>query len=269
MTYFPNPDPKGLLAIEVAHLTAERENILRDECMVPTFAVYDDRGVPHISGLSTYLFGKGYDARFIGRLSHHEVVRTALRALERGHHLEALAAAIMKQNFVTGEATQGSGDEGIDALGWKELLTINGAFTDGGISDSRIVPGERVLFLASSKAIIGTGRGRPRLLDVAHIRELVGTWIIQRSPAGKWKEYGIQTLTPIQLVLVTTYRMSNSAKSQCRTLGVQIWSMPGLIYLICKFAPDEVFDAPNGYLFSAQNFRQWWRERDTNRIVAA
>jgi len=267
--YFPSPDPKGLLAIAVGYLTAERETILREECTIPTFAVFYDRGIPQISGLSTYLAKNRYNPKFIGRLAHYNTIRTALRTLDRGHHLEALAAAIMNQIFVRGEATQPSGDEGVDAIGWLELLTINGVFIDGGVSDSRIIPGERVLFLASSKAVIGKGRGRPRLLDVAHIRELVGGWVIQRSPIGKWKEYGIQTLTPIQLVLVTTYRMSIGAKAQCRSLGIQVWGIPELIYLICKFAPDALFDAAKSYAFSAREFREWWKERDRNRVIAA
>src|SRR6185436_19898869 len=108
---------------------------------------------------------------------------------------------------------------------------------------------------------------RPRLLDVAHIRELVGSWVIQRSPTGKWSDVGIQTLTPIQLILVTTYRMSVNAKAQCRSLGVQVWSMPELVYLICNVAPDEVFDASVGYTLSPNRFREWWRERDLNRLI--
>lgn len=267
--YFPNPDPSGLLAIATGHLSAQRETILRDDCAVPTFVIHDVGNVPHISGLSTYLTSQAYPPKFTGRVSHHQTLRNTLRALQRGHHLESLAAAIMNSHFDTGEATQFSADEGIDVLGWKELLTINRAFTDGGISGSEILPGQRILVLASSKAVIGGGRGRPRLLDVAHIRELIGGWVIQRSPFGKWKEIGIQTLSPLQLVLVTTYRLSLNAKSQCRNLGVQVWSIPELIYLICKFAPDAVFDAANNYAFSATQFRNWWRERDINRRAAA
>ena len=130
-------------------------------------------------------------------------------------------------------------------------------------------PGQNVLALASSKAVIGQGRGKSKLLDVAHVRELVGGWVIQRSPVGKWKEFGIQTLTPLQMILVTTYRMSINAKSECRILGVQVWGIPELIYLICKFAPDDVFDAAHGYAFSVPRFREWWTERDRNRLIAA
>src|SRR5688500_7265493 len=68
--YFPDPDPKGLLAIATSDLTADRELVLRNECRIPSFAVFDDRGIPQVAGLSTYLARQGYDARFLGRLAH-------------------------------------------------------------------------------------------------------------------------------------------------------------------------------------------------------
>lgn len=267
--HFPSPDPAGLLSIAIADLTQGREALLRDDCVLPTFAIYPDRGVLHIAGLSTYLNGQGYSASFGERVAQHERIRTALRSLERGHHLEAMAAAIMNQHCDRGEATQGSGDQGIDAIGWKELMTIDPVFCDGSISTPQIFPGEKVFLLASSKAVISRGRGRPKLLEVAHVRELVGGWVIQRSPAGKWREFGIQTLTPIQMVLVTTYRMSIEAKALCRMLGIQVWGIPELIYLICKLAPDSAFDPANHSTFSAWGFRAWWKDRDRNRLAAA
>lgn len=267
--YFPSPDPDGSLAIAIADLTHARERILRDECIVPTFVIYEDRGVSQIAGLSSYLELRSHDVRFRERLVQHNAIRDALRRLERGHHLEALAAAILNEGCDRGEATQSSGDQGIDAIGWKELITIEAAFSDGSVSIPQVFPGQSVLALASSKAVIGQGSGKPKLLDVAHVRELVGGWVIQRSPAGKWKEFGIQTLTPVQMILVTTYRMSVNAKSECRILGIQVWGIPELIYLICKFAPDDVFDAAHGYAFSVPRFRAWWTERDRNRLIAA
>ncbi len=203
--YFPSPDPDGSLAIAIGNLTHARERILRDECLVPTFVIYEDRGVSQIAGLSNYLELRGYDAHFRNRLVQHNSIRDALRRLQRGHHLEALAAAILNEACGRGEATQPSGDQGIDAIGWKELITIDASFSDGSASIPQIFPGQNVLALASSKAVVGQGRGKPKLLDVAHVRELVGGWVIQRSPVGKWKEFGIQTLTPLQMILVTTY----------------------------------------------------------------
>lgn len=76
-------------------------------------------------------------------------------------------------------------------------------------------------------------------------------------------------LSPVQMILVTTYRLSMDAKADCRDLGVQVWGIPELVYLICKWAPDPIFDAAHGYAFSAASFRSWWKERDRNRLMAA
>src|SRR5258708_4740537 len=59
--HFPNPDPTGLLAIAVGSLTQSREKILRDDCALPTFAIYSDAlGVSQIGGFSTYLASKNF-----------------------------------------------------------------------------------------------------------------------------------------------------------------------------------------------------------------
>jgi hypothetical protein len=69
------------------------------------------------------------------------------------------------------------------------------------------------------------------------------------------------------MILVTTYRLSTEAKSDCRDLGIQVWGIPELIYLVCRWAPETVFDAVNGNTFSASAFRGWWKERDQARVV--
>jgi hypothetical protein len=266
--YFPGPDPKGLLALAIADLTGKREGILRDEGAIPSFAVYEDNlGIFHVAGLATYLESTGFDAAFRGRLSQHEQIRGALRRLRQGQDLEALAAAIMKEHYGQGEATRGSRDQGIDAIGSKELMRIDPSFSDGSIAIPQALPGETVFLFASSKAVIGAGRGRPKLLNPAHIRELVGGWVIQRSARGIWQKRGIRMLTPVQMILVTTYRLSPDAKGDCRDLGVQVWGVPELIYLVCLTAPQIVFDAKNGYAFSATAFRSWWKERHRARIA--
>ena len=264
--YFPDPDPTNSLDIAVANLTRLQQDTLWDDAAVPTFAVYKDIfNVPHIAGLNTYLALDGLTVRFRNRLTQHSEVRAALLALRRGHHLEAVAAAIMNATCNYGEATRGSGDQGIDAIGWKELLRINPAFCNVALGKREALPGEQVFLFASSKAVIGT-RGRPTLLNPAHIRELVGGWIIQRSSIGVWRRVGIRMLTPVQLVLVTTYRLSADARAQCTELGVQIWAIPELIFLITMFAPDNVFDASSGYAFKPTAFRDWWTAREPSRL---
>jgi hypothetical protein len=266
--YFPDPDPTSALNLAIANLTRRQEEVLRDDAALPTFAVYKDAlGVPHIAGLNTYLAAEGIDVRVRNRLTHHSQVRDALRTLRRGHHLEAVAAAIMDASCNSGEATRGSGDQGIDAIGWKDLLRIHPAFCNTSYHSSEDLPGERVFLFASSKAVVGSRSGRPTILNPAHIRELVGGWVIQRSSTGIWRSVGIRMLTPVQMVLVTTYRLSADARSQCTELGIQIWAIPELIFLVCAFAPDNVFDSANGYLFVQSAFRSWWKVRELSRLT--
>src|SRR6185369_1131955 len=121
------------------------------DASVPTFMVYQDAlKVPHISGLNTYLQSEGLPTPFRERLTKHVDVRSALLALRRGHHLEAVAAAIMNATCNYGEATRGAGDQGIDAIGWKELLRINSAFCYVGVDKRDVLPGEQVFLFASS-----------------------------------------------------------------------------------------------------------------------
>lgn len=266
--YFPDPDPTGLLGIAVAYLTQERERILRDECHVPEFAVYQDANKNRfISGFDTYLATRNIGAKLRGRLLHHRAIRTALRRMQNGNDLEALAAAVMNVQCDYGEATRGSGDQGIDAIGWKQLVLIDPYFSEGDFIKDQVLPGEKVFLFASSKAFTDGNDTPPKLINPAHIRELVGGWVIQRSSVSKWQAVGIRMLSPVQMVLVTTYRLSIDAKSGCRSLGVQIWGIPELIYLICVAAPDSVFDATNNYVFSGTAFNAWWKLRDQNRLI--
>src|SRR6476660_3588266 len=76
VTYFPSPDPGGLLAIAVAHLTGERERLLRDECIIPSFAIYQDaNGSFRIAGLDTYLASKNVTPSLRERLKQHSAIR--------------------------------------------------------------------------------------------------------------------------------------------------------------------------------------------------
>ena len=143
---------------------------------------------------------------------------------------------------------------------------IDPAFSNGNVDEHDIFPGEKVFLLASSKAVIGAAGQQPKLISPAHIRELVGGWVIQRTDTGKWQKVGIRMLSPVQMILVTTYRLSLDAKAECRNLGIQVWGIPELIYLICLNAPASVFDAIHGYAFLPKAFRLWWKDRDKNRL---
>lgn len=270
VAYFPSPDPNGFLALAVAHLTQERERLLREDSTVPGFAVFKDSlGNFCIAGSDTYLATKNISAECRRRLAQHAVIRTVLRKIQNGHDLEALAAAIMSAQCDYGEATRGSGDQGIDAIGWKQLVLIEPSFVDGNFLKSQALPGEKVFLFASSKAFTDGKETPPKLINPAHIRELVGGWLIQRSSIAKWQAVGIRMLSPVQMILVTTYRLSDDAKLECQSLGVQVWSIPELIYLICVSAPNSVFDPANGHTFSPSEFKKWWQTRNASRLMAA
>jgi hypothetical protein len=267
--YFPAPDPAGLLNLAVAHLTKEREKILRDECHIPDFIVYQDaRNKPTVAGFGTYLTGLPIPAKARGRLAHHRDVRTALRRMRNGHDLEAVAAAVMNVHCDYGEATRGSGDQGIDAIGWKRLVSIDPSFADGAFDPKSPLPGDKAFLFASSKAFTDGRTGSPSAISPAHIRELVGGWVIQRTSVAQWQKVGIKMLSPVQMVLVTTYRLSAEAKTEARELGVQVWGIPELIYLICLTAPDTVFDPQNNHTFSTPAFNTWWRLRNQTRLMS-
>lgn len=265
MDYFPYPDPNGLVDKAVAVLTLDREEMLRDESIIPPFVVTRDiAGAYWVCGLVTYLQANSLTS-LSHRIAQHGAVRKALVSLERGRHLEALVAAILSRDG-TAHATRGSGDQGIDVISWNPLLPLEHSFVDGATPGTDPVRCERVFVLASSKMVEKRGKkGRPSI-DPAHIRELVGGWVIQRSPVGAWSSHGIKPLTPVQMLMATTYRLSTNAKAECRKLGVQVWSLPELIYMVCKDAPASVFDAANGHAFVPAAFKSWWRPFDLKRL---
>ncbi|MDO3517749.1 hypothetical protein [Ralstonia pseudosolanacearum] len=269
---FPDPDKDGVAAINISHLTAARDSLLRDKGEVPPFVVFQKppQNRTFIAGLCTYLQSRslphGYPSDFIDRVTSHRAIRTELLQIDKGHKLELVAAAILAASCHYGEATRGSGDQGLDAVAWNHLIQIDDAFLDGFIGQKIVRPGHRVMVVASSKAAIGADPDALKLINPAHIRELVGGWLIQRSESSAWKGIGMQMLTPLQLVLVTTYRLSEESKAECQKLGVQVWTLPELIYLICRYAPPAVFSSGKSNAFSKTDFNAWWAQKAPSRI---
>lgn len=263
---FPSPDPSGITAIAVSRLTALREETLRDRCEVPSFVVFKSVLGHCICGLAYYYANVKAAVNppdFIARLSQIRKVRNQLISIDKGHNLETLAAAILGIVCTRGEATKGSGDQGVDAFGEQDLIPIDPVFIDGEINESKIFPGQKVIILASSKANVAKS-DPPDIISPAHIRELVGGWLIQRSEISMWKTLGVQMLTPLQLLLATTYRLSPDSKLYCNRLGVQVWGIPELTYLICRYAPNEIFSVSSG--FSVPRFEKWWREKEATKV---
>jgi hypothetical protein len=263
---FPDPDASGHCAINVAVLTKSREILLRDFGRIPNYVVTKNKQDKYfVCGINTYLRKYKQDALLIERMSLRNEIRKKLINLKKGHCLEAIAAAILAEHLDYGAATRKGSDQGIDALGRLELMPIPFLFVDGS-ADIEITPGENTFVLASSKAVEKPSSSRLPIINPAHIRELIGGWLIQRGAVGQWQEIGLKQLSPLQCVLVTTYRLSLEAKSLCRDIGVQVWSIPELVYLICKVAPKSVFPKKNKKrIFDLDNFKKWWSVfHDTN-----
>lgn len=265
--YFPGGQLASPTSEIISYFTRERERLLRDEGKVPQFVVWSDSaGNTFIGGTGTFLGNLGADYSLLRRrLPEAPRIRATLKNLRQGHSLEAIAAAIVDSSIGNGSATKGSGDQGIDAIGWHILLPIQQSFVDGYASANN-TPREKVFILASSKAQSGQDH-KNKLIDPAFIRELVGGWLIQRSPVGVWNQEGITFLSPVQLVLVTTYRLSASAKQVCIDLGIQVWGIAELTYLICTYAPMQVFTTNTNPQFDPATFRSWWRPYHINRLI--
>ncbi|MFA5895322.1 MAG: hypothetical protein WC985_00245 [Thermoplasmata archaeon] len=262
---FPDPDPTGTLAVAVAKITLERERILNVGLTLPRFVVVEDQGVYFLSGLATLLQNKGASPSVLARLPLFPVVRRTILRLERGHHLEAVGAAILSRLCDYAAATIGSGDQGIDAIAWVDFLELPAWLTSGLESDATSLR-ERVFVLGSAKAQIGGNGSKGIVIRPEHVRDLIGSWLIQRSSEGIWQTHGIRMLTPVQLLLITTYRLSEASRGLCHSLGAKVWGLPELTYLVVSLAPDSVFGAPATPSFTAATFRKWWNGFDLRRL---
>ena len=162
-----------------------------------------------------------------------------------------------------GTATSGSGDQGIDAYGWSTLFAVNEAFAESDNSE-RLVGDAKVFAFASAKKTEAAA-GDIKLISPAVIREVIGGWIIQRSASSAWTELGVKFCSPVQMIFATTYRLSTDSRSLCNELGIEVWGLPELVFLVAKNAPNAVFDTTNQSTFIGREFGEWWRDYDRNR----
>ena len=202
-------------------LTAEIERLLTFEGAVPSFGILVAPDfVDRIGGFGTVMLACGAREKTVTRLRWHAEIRAQLRSVTKGHDLEAIAAAILEAAVGRGHATRGSGDQGVDVLGWQPLAStfpLFASLVERGNQPS-ISNWEKVFFIASSKANLQNAE-QPTVLNPAFIRELVGTWLIQRTSIGHWSDAGILPLSAVQVILVTTYRLSSEARRECRRSG--------------------------------------------------
>ena len=250
-----------------ANLTFVRGKELFRFGRIPNFVVHRPAGGDcEIAGLGAFLQIRGVKNKVTSRLMHREAIRKRLREMEKGHYLEALAAAVLDTQMHKGFATQGSGDQGIDAIGWSVLFRINEAVVE---KDNQIeyAPDAKVFAFSSAKKSEDTGL-KISLISPAVIRELIGGWAIQRSVHGAWNSHGVKMLSPIQMLFVTTYRLSDPSRSLCKSLGVQVWGLPELVFLVAENSPDNVFDSSQGETFVKSEFDKWWKVYHDSRVLA-
>ena len=95
-----------------ANLTEHRGKQLFDRGAIPDFVVHKPVGGNcEICGLGTFLGLRNIAPKIAERLKARGAVRKALRELEKGHFLEAVAAALLNSEMAKGYATQGAGDQ--------------------------------------------------------------------------------------------------------------------------------------------------------------
>ncbi len=254
------------LAFMEAELTRKRQEMLEIDGEIPNYIVHRDAtGRVFVSGWLAYLKLRGISDSILRRLKHHGSVREHLKKMATGHDLEAVVSGVLDEAMESGFATRGSGDQGIDAIGISEVMPIDSSFLESIVEDND-VNSIQVFTLASSKQY-RFAKDKAELVSPAFIRELIGGWTIQRSEIAAWKSHGLKLLSPIQVVLATTYRLSSSSRLLCRKLGVQVMALPQLVYFICAYAPDSVFANKNSG-FSKVGFRKWWESYDEQRVTA-
>jgi hypothetical protein len=266
----PADDPKRVILDRVAaSLDAKRARLLKEEARIPSgvlITANDAQGTLRehsVIGLLEFLRNEGKEAVFIERVGQAASIRDYLTGIGDGTKLEALAATLLRKIHSTCHATRRSFDQGVDCLAHEPILPI-----DSWCSEAEIKKTEhRLHIVASCKANEGnTPGGIPVTITPAHVRELIGAWLIQRSESGLWqKAAGIKLLSPMQLLLVTTYRLSDDSMQLCRNLGVAVWGIPELIYLICQHAPNAVFSGPANALVVAE-IENWMVAADVVRL---
>lgn len=221
-----------------------------------------------VRGLASFLAANSEDERFITRIKQHDSLRAYLTGLGDGFQLEALAAAVLREEYSDYYATRKSNDQGVDCFASRPILQISSWCSRSDMLPEISKIGERLHVVASCKANEGNVANQtPRTINPSQIREVIGAWLIQRADSGMWKQRaGVKFLSPLQLLLVTTYRLSADSYTLCRDMGVAVWGIPELIYLICRFAPDRVFGQGS---FNSVELKRWSDEFDNTRVEVA
>lgn len=230
-------------------LYASRSGILHDKAEIPNFLMRDK--VDPITGFSSYWIGglgahlhTGKSKDIIDRLRAHNEIRNYLCAIGDGKYLEALGAGLLSAEFSFSRATQGTGDQGVDIFSSVDVLKIGQWLSSGGGGSAGFREiGHTVHVISSCKANTGNLlAGYPNDLSPAMLREHLGSWLIQRSEHSIWNSRSIKPLSPILLLFITTYRVTDSVRQLASKMGVAIWGIPEIIVMICEKCPATCFD---------------------------
>jgi hypothetical protein len=259
-----------------ASLIARRKQILEKEGRVPNNVICKEmapifgRPIYNVGGLASYLAENNESEVFVNRIRQHDAIRGYLAGMGDGFKLESLAAVILERIYENCFATRRVFDQGIDCVSTHSILEVQSWCCGDDLLRRLSRIGERVHIVASCKANEGnTALGTPDTIPPAHVRELIGGWLIQRSDAGMWnRKAGVKLLSPLQLLLATTYRLSDASMSLCRELGVAVWSIPHLVYLLCAHAPASVFPVAGAITsFSEAEMDAWIATTEANRAA--
>jgi hypothetical protein len=274
----PKDDERWLRLDSVAALLIARRKALLDiEGLLPSGVVYLETDMVlnqaqyYVAGLINYLTRNGAEESFLGRVRQRNAVRLYAASFNDGYKLETLAASLLGRMVEVCYATQRTFDQGVDCFASDQILEIESWCCNGEMLSKVSNAGHKLHVIASCKANLSNAlAGPPDTIPPAHVRELIGSWVIQRSAAGLWhRRAGIKPLSPLQLLLVTTYRLSDGSLSLCRELGVAVWGLPEIVYLICRFAPDVVFEAGRGYTFDPAEADKWISTAEIERAGIA
>lgn len=247
-------------------LESVRKEIIEAETRIPSAVLYSRRNLAgtadeyFVAGLSDFVLKAFGDLQYAKRVEQTERLREYLLKISDPGILESLAAALLSGEYPNCLPTQKTRDQGVDCLASRAILELESWCCAPDKSPTVSTVGESLHVIASCKAMDGSVSNTvsSNLLPPAHIRELVGGWLIQRTDSGMWQRLqGIKPLAPVQLLLVTTYRLSDPSLKLCRQIGVSAWGVPQLIARICKSAPETVFPKAHGFAFQPAAMELW------------
>jgi len=250
--YFATPLHQDVHFIR-AEVTAYQRELVTLRCNLPNFAVYDNPANPAeqmISGPAWFVRHQFGDAILAKRFRLLSSIEVAVRSATP-REFEVLVSKLIAAIHGEGLATKSSRDKGRDVLG---RHTKSLAFTMPSLRTSLgygAVPDWSLT--ASCKHQTGGGGAAKTAIQPAFIRELVGTWAIER-----WTQNSIQSrylASPVRAVLATTYRLSTDSWELCSKCGIEVFSLPDVLLFTCKYAPDPVVVSDR--VFSLSAFKKW------------